>query len=288
MENLPTIIPEYASIETCTACNHQCLYCPVSLHPQKQTIMTMAMFVQILDELSSLKRHFKRISFNHYNEPLLDPYWIKRIAIALNYDFFDYILINTNLSILNQNQTNLIQPYSDRIEFNINLPTCLAAKYRKLKGVNDYKQVESNLKWLIEHHFRVKINSQTNRFTDYKDFRSVISKFGKQVKIDKIPSISRAGLVKLDRPKNIFTPKTKLVGCKINRPVRYLHIGVRGEVFFCCQDYFKKYRLGNLTSTSLKSILVSTETNRYLSYLYGFANPPEEFICNKCEFAVFG
>jgi hypothetical protein len=66
-----------------------------------------------------------------------------------------------------------------------------------------------------------------------------------------------------------------------------VHIGVSGEVFFCCQDYFKKDRLGDLTEQHLPEILESPTARRYLEYVYGGRESPADFICKHCEVAVY-
>ena len=97
---IPQILPDKASIETSTICNHTCQYCPVSEFPVAHQLMDLPLFRHVMDELAGLGRNLKRISFNHYNEPLVDPHLVERVRLALGYDFFRKILLNTNLSIL--------------------------------------------------------------------------------------------------------------------------------------------------------------------------------------------
>jgi len=78
-----------------------------------------------------------------------------------------------------------------------------------------------------------------------------------------------------------------LAGCVQERPTSYVHIGVAGEVFFCCQDFFKKDRLGDLTEQPLSEILASPSARKYLEYVYGGRESPADFICKRCELAIY-
>lgn len=264
MKAVPQIAPTKAAIETCTACNHRCVYCPVSKFPVA------------MDQMEGLGNPMTRISFNHYNEPLLGPLLVDRARIANEYSFFSKILINTNLSLLRGDLPKKLKFIRERMEFNVNLPTIDRDRYRNLHGADHYPSVEKNIDRLIEAGFRVRINVQSSNLTKSEDVEGVVSRFGKRASVEVISSNSRAGLV-----------KETLVGCSINRPTGYLHIGVHGEVFLCCQDFFKFYRLGHLRDTPLAEILRSETATEYLGYLYGQKEAPASFICRNCNCALF-
>ena len=59
-------------IETYTACNRRCSYCPNATHERPDAFMSEALFASIIDQLSELQ-FGGRMSFHFYNEPLLDP-----------------------------------------------------------------------------------------------------------------------------------------------------------------------------------------------------------------------
>lgn len=287
LDMIPQILPEKASIETSTTCNHSCTYCPVSEFPMAHQLMDLKLFRHVMDELAGLGRRLKRISYNHYNEPLVDPYLVDRVRLSLGYDFFGKILLNTNLSILPKKLPDDLKFASDRLEFNINLPTTDPERYRQLHGKDHYHRVEANIGRLREAGFTVRINIQDNSLVSRADQVSVITRFGGSIPVDTIESTSRGGLVEA-----VIQPYAKkadavLAGCLQDRPTAYVHIGVAGEVFLCCQDYFKKDRLGDLTRQPLSEILKSPEARKYLEYIYGGRESPADFICNRCELAVF-
>ena len=250
-------------------------------------VMDLKLFKHVMDELAGLGRKLKRISYNHYNEPLVDPYLVDRVRLSLGYDFFHKILLNTNLSILPKKLPDDLKFASDRLEFNINLPTTDPERYRQLHGKDHYHRVEANIWRLRKAGFTVRINIQDNSLVNHADQVSVIARFGGSIPVDTIESTSRGGLVEaVIRP---YVKKTDavLAGCLQDRPIAYVHIGVAGEVFLCCQDYFKKDRLGDLTRQPLSEILKSPEARKYLEYVYGGRESPADFICNRCELAVY-
>ena len=284
---IPQIRPEKASIETSTTCNHSCTYCPVSEFPMAHQLMDLKLFKHVMDELAGLGRPLKRISYNHYNEPLVDPYLVDRVRLSLGYNFFHKILLNTNLSILPKKLPDDLKFASDRLEFNIDLPTTNPERYRQLHGKDHYHRVEANIGRLREAGFAVRINIQDNSLVSRADQVSVLTRFKGLIPVETIESTSRGGLVEA-----VISPYEKkagavLAGCLQDRPTAYVHIGVAGEVFLCCQDYFKKDRLGDLTRQTLSEILKSPEARKYLEYIYGGRESPADFICNRCELAVY-
>ena len=287
LDMIPQILPEKASIETSTTCNHSCTYCPVSEFPMAHQLMDLELFKHVMDELAGLGRKLKRISYNHYNEPLVDPHLVERVHLSLGYDFFHKILLNTNLSILPKKLPEDLKFARDRLEFNINLPTTDPERYRQLHGKDHYHRVEANIARLREAGYAVRINVQDNALVNGADQASVVARFQGVIPIETIGSTSRGGLVEA-----VVTPYTRradavLAGCLQDRPTSYVHIGVAGEVFLCCQDFFKKDRLGDLTRQSLREILTSPEAIKYLEYVYGGKESPADFICNRCELAIY-
>jgi radical SAM protein with 4Fe4S-binding SPASM domain len=283
---IPAILPKKASIETCTTCNHACVYCPVSQFPVSQQVMDIRLFRRVLDELATLDRKMKRISFNHYNEPLVDPYLVERVSLALRYDFFQKVLLNTNLSTLREDLPEKLKFAQHRLEFNVNLPTTDPDRYRQLHGRDHYQRVERNIQRLHEAGFALRINIQSNKFTTPAEREGVIERFGALASVETISSASRGGLMNVQISEGLEKEPGALAGCAQNRPVDYVHIGIDGEVFLCCQDFFKEYRLGDLTQQHLLDILNSEPARAYLEYIYSGRESPPNFICKRCEFAI--
>ena len=105
--------------------------------------------------------------------------------------------------------------------------------------------------------------------------------------VDTIYSGSRGGLVDVHFPEALEKEPGALAGCAQNRPVDYVHIGIHGEIFLCCQDFFKEYRLGDLIQQRLADILNSEPAKTYLESIYSGRESAPDFICKKCEFAIY-
>ncbi len=270
-----------ASIEVCCACNHRCIYCPVATSPHPQRVMDLPLFSKAIQELNNLGKHLRRISFNHYNEPFSDPLLVDRIEIAVEYRFFDVVLLNTNLSVLPLDEIERLLIHKERIEFNVNLPVTDRDKYHSLHGRDHFDRVKSNLEMVVAHGFSVRVNVQQSLLNS-TEFDTTTLPVG--VKVEMIRSNSRAGLIEpLTSSLNFHKV---LRGCSINRPTSYVHIGVDGTVFFCCEDYWKQYQIGNIAERPLSEILRSERMRTYLSYLTGESTAPENFLCRSCELAI--
>jgi len=281
---IPEIKPTKASIESCTACNHRCQYCPITEYPKKQQVMTMETFSRVMAEIGSTNRQFERISLSHYNETFLDPHFLERVEIAHRLQYIDYIKVFSNLSLLNDSLVAGLGFAKEKILFDINLPTTNRERYKKIHGRDHYPAVERNIKALLDAGFKLQINAQKNTFTTEEDALSVERLFGKRAKVNVVLSDDRSGAVSGLNPNR---HEGRLVGCSTRRVLDYIHVGFEGEVFLCCQDYFKKYRLGNLKEQNLTQVLASEQARKYLSYIYGEAEAPSDFICRSCQFAVF-
>lgn len=280
---IPEINPRRASIETCTACNHACQYCPAAEFPKKQQVMSMDIFTRTMEELESLGTPIRRISLSHYNETLLDPHFVDRVRVAAPLEFIDYISIFSNLSLLRESHIKELEFARKRVVFDVNLPTVDRERYRNIHGIDHYPIVEANLHRLIDAGYQVRINAQKNAFITEEDSDGVVRLFGDKTKVSIRQSDDRGGLV----PGFVSVRhEGRITGCSTRRVLDFLHVAVDGGVFLCCQDYFTRYRLGDLNDQSLRQILVSDKAKEYLGYIYGEACPPDDFICRTCEFAI--
>jgi len=269
-------------IETCTACNHRCIFCPVTDHPFAQEVMSQEVFIQLLDRLAGLR--IIRISLNHYNDPFMDRLLEQRVTQIARRRLCQRIVINTNAEPITRKRMEALLPYRKLLDFNINLPTVVSAeRYHTLHGKGELQRVVENIDSLLEMKFSVRINIQKNMYSTEEDARSVMSQYKKRVPyIDIRESNTRLNLV-LERD---VLKSGRLVGCAWDRPTRFLHIAVNGDLFLCCQDYFKRTVFGNLLRSPLDEVLNSEQRRKYLDYIYGVKDAPSDFLCRSCEQAI--
>src|ERR1044071_6547752 len=60
------------SLETATACNQKCYFCPVSIAPREDQVMTEAMFESIVGQLTGFTATLESVFLQSYNEPTID------------------------------------------------------------------------------------------------------------------------------------------------------------------------------------------------------------------------
>lgn len=204
--------------------------------------------------------------------------------MATSYSFYSVIVLFSNLSFMKESLPEDLKFARERLIFSINLPTTDRGRYKELHGIDHYSKVKENISRLISAGYEVKINVQSSTLTTPEDQEGVIKRYGELTPIDIVNSDSRAGLItELALPKDERT----LSGCLIRRPINHIHVGIDGEIFLCCQDFFKEYKFGSLRESSLRDILTSESASKYLEYIYGEREAPTNFICRNCEFAIY-
>src|SRR6478672_12823212 len=57
------------SLETATACNQKCYFCPVSIAPREDQVMPEAMFESIVGQLTAFGETLESVFLQSYNEP---------------------------------------------------------------------------------------------------------------------------------------------------------------------------------------------------------------------------
>jgi radical SAM protein with 4Fe4S-binding SPASM domain len=134
------------AIEINEACNRKCAWCPNSENSRKNNFLDEDVFYNIIDQMVKMK-FIGRVTFNQYNEPLLDkrlPKFIRYIRQNLP---SSYIYINTNGDFMNFELWNLlrkegldyanISQYDGKINQNIEkVLECLDNEEKKHFGVN--------------------------------------------------------------------------------------------------------------------------------------------------------
>lgn len=288
LNELEMFYPHYVDIETSTGCNFSCKFCPQSIAPKKNTIMPMKEFKLIIDKLDSY--NVKYITFQHYNEPLLDPYFFKRL---------DYIKFKNIKLYLYTNAMNLSKEITDKLNkydlhgININFPSIDQEEWSNLTNQpkKNHNYVINNITYFANNYgrrlteFLISVNGKSDyiytKIDKLKQFLSE-SDLKRTPKIFNAWSHSRAGNIENEyvtinekRTEECFT------GClSINS---HLNISYKGEVFLCCQDYHQDVILGNLLTESVKDIISKEKTQHIRGMLYGVYPMADDLICRKCE-----
>lgn len=232
------------AIETITACNHRCLYCPNSKFDRgaikNKKLMEDKLFFKIIDELAELG--FKgELKPHGYGEPLLDHRLPELISYA-----------KTNLPEVK------ILLYSNGDFLNID-------KYNEL--------VQSGVRHFIITQHGTERSTGLDEVIDYRnhykpqDVDFTLTKFEQNMTL-----LNRGGLI--DRQ-----PSFKLKICF--EPTKAVAVDYQGKVVLCCNDYLGTVVLGTLKNQRLIDIW---ESKRYKEIRKELRRGLFNYdICKKCS-----
>ena len=201
-------------IETLTACNLRCSYCPNSVYERglikNNQEMETKLFYKIIDELAELN-WVGDIQPHSYGEPLLDgrlpsfcSYIREKIPLAS-------ISIYTNGELLN-------------IDW-----------YKKLvsAGVNKFRVTQH-----LENQSKGTLD--VVRYREKQDFDNIEFTYTRLNNIN-----SRGGLVDVDEGK---------LKQECNYPDHHVGISFDGQILICCNDYLNEAKVGNIKDEKLIDI----------------------------------
>lgn len=277
----------YASIETCTTCNHRCAFCPVSVDPRSREVMPQELFERIVDQVIEAGVPGVGVFLNNYNEPTVDPLFLERVRVLFAKGVPTAIL--TNASRLTPEVIETIRGMGRLRYLGVNLPTTDPAQYREMHGTTDLPRILANVDYAIAHPlaeenaFVVLGYGDERHDLDLAEIEQRYRESGWSAK--KFVVQSRAGLVETSHDR---TYKARLGGCEQigSRPFQHLHVVASGRAIFCCQDYYERYPVGDLNRQTVREVLSSEELARLRRWSYGVGEAPEDFICRRCEFAL--
>jgi radical SAM protein with 4Fe4S-binding SPASM domain len=202
-------------IETATACNRKCSYCPNSKFERglltNMKKMEKELFYKVVNELSDLK-WTGLIQPYFYNEPLLDD----RLPDLIEYT-------------------------------RAKLPTCFItiATNGDLLRIDLYDRLVKSgaSEFVITQHQK----EESETVCELKKHREKYGTGGVRVNYRKLEWITgRGGLVELSQ--EISRPKR----CEI--PLSGTGVNYNGDVIFCCEDYFNTIKLGNIKDEKLVDV----------------------------------
>ena len=277
----------YASIETCTTCNHRCGFCPVSVAPRPKDVMPQALFERVVEQVVAAGGPDIGVFLNNYNEPTVDPLFLDRLRVLAAKHVATAIL--TNGSRLTPKTIESIRAIGRLRYLGVNLPTIDPIWYREMHGTGDLNTVLANVEYAIAHPLAEENAFVVLGYGDERhdrDLAEIEHRFiGSGWTARRFVVQSRAGLVKTSHGR---TSRRRLGGCEQtgSRPFQHLHVVASGRAIFCCQDYYERYPVGDLNDQSVGEVLASEELARLRRWVYGVEEAPEDFLCRSCEFAL--
>lgn len=204
-------------VETTTACNRRCSYCPNAHFErgllQNQRRMSETLFDRLLDQLADL-RFTGRISPHFYGEPLLDERLERLVSKCRSRLPLAKVVVFSNGDYLT------VGRYVSLVEAGVDGFLITQHCQKELKGVT-----------AVQAHRRAH-GARGVRF----DFRT----FDAETELS-----NRGGLVQ-------HTVLETKVDCDI--PAENVTINHEGDVILCCNDYFGTVSFGNISSEHLGDI----------------------------------
>jgi MoaA/NifB/PqqE/SkfB family radical SAM enzyme len=277
----------FLSLETCTACNHRCPFCPVSVDPREREVMSQELFESIVGQTAAIGGKDLVVFLSNYNEPTVDPLFEERCRFLFARGLPVSIL--TNASHFTPERAERLSALGRFRYIGINLPTLDPDRYHKLHGTRDLSRVLANIEGmrardLAQETAIVVLGEEDDAHR--RDVASIRERFGPagwDVKSFRIRSRPASGTFVPEPP-----AKKKLRGCELmgSRPFEHLHVTATGRAVLCCQDYYERLTIGDLKRETVAEILGGEAMARLRRWTYGVEDAPEDFLCRRCEFAL--
>ncbi len=278
---------KYVSLEAHTVCTQSCYFCPVSLKPRPSYFMPTALYEDILRQLAAWRTTIEAVCMINYNEPTADRRFLDQVRAIKAVGLPPAVL--TNGSGLTPQRVDALLEMGGLCYFSVNLSTLDRERYARERGTDQLALVLRNLDYLKDKPLAGTMEIMVLGIGDERhaeDFRTIGERFaGSLLEVKYHEVMDRAGHV----PVGLRSAGGgRLCGCENlgSRPLQHLHITPQAKCVLCCEDYDENYIVGDLTKTSLAEILTGPAYRRLRRWIYGREAAPENFICNKCVFAL--
>ena len=285
--------PRMLMVQTTSACNASCVFCPLPglRKEQPQGAMDDSLFESIMAEAGD---HPEVACINLFlmNEPLCDKQMVPRIKLAAGHNPQAQISLWTNAVNLTPRMTDrlLASPLGS---LGVSLHAHTPEAYERATGRKDFNRVLGNLVYFVEQRLArrpdlalviryVDANTYLSR-QDRQELRRFWQEGQLQLDIDD-GFLGRAG--NLPAPAAPARPHRRLNGCRALGGPKQAHVLYTGQVVLCCMDYGRVSNLGDLNLERLGQIWQGDRRRQALEMLFGLKETDEDFLCNRCELAV--
>ncbi|MGA8809263.1 MAG: radical SAM/SPASM domain-containing protein [Thermoanaerobaculia bacterium] len=275
------------SLETMTACNQKCYFCPVSIAPREDYDMPVELFERIVNQLTAYRSTLESVFLQSYNEPTLDRRFVDfcRTLFAAKLP----VAVLSNGSGLTANKVDALIEAGPLHYICINLSTLDRQRYIHDRGEDHLPAVLRNLDYVksrsLASVMKIVVLGTGDANHD-ADFEAISTRFaGSRFTVERHVVMDRAGW--LDVGLKPDAPKRQLAGCDNvgSRPLQHLHITPRGQCVLCCEDYDEKYVVGDLTRNTVAEVLEGPGLGTMRKWVYGIEDAPDDFMCRDCVFA---
>lgn len=269
----------HLELEVSAHCNWRCEFCPVSIDPKPKASMAMSLFAEILDKAIA-HRSIQYVTFNSYNEPLLDVFFEDRVRLLAATRL--KLQLHTNGSVLTEATIRLLADSKVLSFIMFNLPAVTRDAFKQVTGSPSLTRTLENLDAALSAGLPVALSIQG---TD-QELRARLPEFSKRYRAalespwTRIGNTSDRAGVLTNRFGRHLRIVGRLRGCEL--PLNWLHIGVNGNCFVCCEDYYQRHEFGNIRDGTIEGILRSDAALKLRKAIFGDEDAPADFICRSC------
>lgn len=266
-------------IEVCTACNYDCTICCRDVFTRKIEVMSTPTFRRLLERVLDETDQYNLVTFAGFGEPLMDPDFVGKVALAHEMGFETTVLTNGyQLTPELFRQLDELEMQSVRISFYGMDAVSYDRVHKPPKG--SFERVSSNLEIICAMDRTTEVLMTLNVVDGLND--GDVQRW-----IDHWEP--RANLVEVWRPHNWVDGHSfrELTGERRNscgRPYTGpLQVQVDGTVNMCCFDFDGKLLLGDLKEQSLSDIFAADAYQALLRCHETGDFAGSGLICNDCD-----
>lgn len=292
--------PLNVQLQTTSACNGGCVFCP---HPESwqrhhSGVMAEPLFRRIVRQLQG-RRIGKLLPYLE-SEPLCDPQLFARVDHALCRLDVSRLELSTNAALLDGPRLDELARVCRGVkhELWISFHGVDRASFEAITGL-PFSRTLDNVVALLERaqsedlNLRIRGAGQPRLpgedrpcWFDEEDYRAFWDRVFTRHRLRRRPAVEfftyhdRAGSVR--RGRMGFGVRRDLSDAYCVRVDRWLHFLYTGELILCCMDYNKEAVVGDVSRQDLDQIFGSPTHLELAREAVGLSPAPEDFICRRC------
>jgi|ETNvirnome_6_100_1030635.scaffolds.fasta_scaffold00756_10 MoaA/NifB/PqqE/SkfB family radical SAM enzyme len=267
-----------ARIETCTACNYECIMCPHSTSFTRiKEVMPIQTFKLIIDKLKKEAPLITDITISGFGEAFIDLKLLEKIKYAIKKNYNIHVL--TNGSFLNKATIDDLMK-AGITDLRVSLHTVKANSYFKVTG--QYKKVVTEvldmIHYAIENKGKTSIIITADIMDDNKEDVDSLIKYFENEPVTLEIWEPHNWVNWRDYREGKITKRS--CGRVFNGP---LQIQVDGTINMCCFDYNGKLLIGDFINQSLEEIFNSEEYLAIKKLHEEGITEDSDILCAKCD-----
>lgn len=293
--------PLNVQIQTTSACNGKCVFCPY--HGSWQNEHPGRMSQEVFEKIIQSLKGFTIGKFCPYleNEPLLDAALFDRLRYALDNLKPRLLEISSNFSVLKDDHLAAVEEMFPALPHEIWVSFHGASKesYEEIMGLS-FERSLNNVLRLVELSQRVPLNvkirgggAPRKRMKakswfgeeEYREFwRKQLAPFSRKPGVVFFTYHDRAGSRQLsEKGMGLGVSRNSLEGFYCDRFDQWVHFLYTGEPILCCMDYNKETAFGaSIERKSFEELFCSERYIELISKGAGLTDSEKDFICKRC------